>query len=192
MGPLSVELRLLSELRGPALRLTAGRALMARVMAADGSGRGMLNIAGAVLEAELPRQVKAGEQLRLVVRHVDEQRVVLELPQGQPNAPVPPPALALPGGGQLRVVPDEEAPAGPSDAVHRLALDYEAPALGTLELRFELDAGALRVSVAAPPGQALELTGERAGELRSVLARTGERAVSVTVRPRREPLDVYA
>ena len=52
---------------------------MARVMAADGNGRGVINIAGAVIEAQLPRHVRAGEQVRLVVRHLDEQRVVLEL-----------------------------------------------------------------------------------------------------------------
>lgn len=195
MQPLAVDLRLLSELRGPALRLLPGRGLMARVMEADGTGRGLLNIAGAVIEAQLPRHLRAGEQVRLVVRELDTQRVVLELPQEQaPPAPPAPPPVPLPGGGTVRwePEPEPEAGAGGNDSGHRLALRYEAPALGALDLRFELDAGALRVSIAAPAGAPVQLARDRAQELRSALSATGERPVTVTVTSRREPLDLYA
>src|SRR5579875_257057 len=109
MEPLAVDLRLFAELSGSALRLTPGRGLMARVVeAAD--GRGLLNIAGALVEAQLPRHIRAGEQLRLVVRHLDSSRVVLELPQAAPAAPA---AVPLPGGGTLTVAEDASGSPAP-------------------------------------------------------------------------------
>lgn len=196
MDPLSVELRLLTDLRGGGLRLSEGRGLMARVMAADDSGRGMLSIAGAVIEAQLPRGIKAGDELRLVVRQADEHHLVLELAQPAPSTPpAATAALALPGGGQLRIGPDEDAEAArppAQDGVHRLSLSYDTPTLGTLDLRFELGPSALRVTIAAPAGDALTLAGENADQLRAGLHQAAERPVTVTVIPRRQPLDLYA
>jgi hypothetical protein len=202
MQPLAVDLHLLTDIGTVGLRLNVGRGLMARVMAADGNGRGVINIAGAVIEAQLPRHVRAGEQVRLVVRHLDEQRVVLELVHanaGAPQAsgtPEPPAgAVNLPGGGELRVAQDA-AKEGSSDSsrsgAQTVALSYDAPALGALDLHFELDAGSLRVHVTVAPGHALALAQAGSEELRQALAQSGERPVSVTVSARRQPLDVYA
>jgi hypothetical protein len=195
MEPLAVDLHLLSELRGPALRLTPGRALMARVMQADGSGQGQLNIAGAVIEAALPRHLRAGQQLRLVVRKVDSRRVVLEMPHTPAATPQTPP-VQLPGGGALRVLPDPGdgggGQTGGGQSTSTLALSYDTPALGTLDLRFELDAGGLRVVVIAPAGQPLDLATARAQSLQAALEQTGDRPASVSVVPRREHLDLYA
>ncbi len=196
MEPLAVDLQLLSDVGAPALRLAAGRGLMARVMANDGAGRGVLNIAGAVLEAELPRHLRAGEQVRLVVRELDAHRVVLELPRGDAPPTAPPPAIALPGGGQLRVAADEEQDAGGGGnrdpAAHTLSLRYDAPHLGPLDLRFELAPSSVRVTVAAGAGRAFELANAQAPALRDALETVADRAVTVTVAPRREPLDLYA
>lgn len=197
MQPLAIDLRLLSELRTLELRLNPGRALMARVIApADADGRGRLNIAGAVVEAQLPRHVRAGEELRLTVRSVDDQRVVLELPHraavADTNAPA---AAALPGGGSVRVDPDaggEGSHGSGAPGTRTLALRYDAPALGPVDLRFELDSGSLRVTVGASAGGALELARAHAPELQRALARVADRGVQVTVAPRRDPLDVYA
>lgn len=195
MQPLAVELQLLSDVGGPPLRLAPGRGLMARVMANDGAGRGVLNIAGAVLEAELPRHVRAGEQIRLVVRELDAHRVVLELPrESAPTAP-PPAAVPLPGGGRLHLGEDEEEPAGggardPNSQT--LSLRYDAPHLGPLDLRFELDPQGLRIAVAARAGTPLELARAQASELRDAVSAQANRAVTVTVTARREPFDVYA
>jgi hypothetical protein len=73
-----------------------------------------------------------------------------------------------------------------------VALRYDAPALGALDLRFELDAGGLRVYVAAAPGPAFELAKAGSEALRQALSESAERPVSVTVSARRQPLDVYA
>ncbi len=200
MQALAVELRLMSDVGGPDLRLTPGRGLMARVMAVDGQGRGVLNIAGAVIEAELPRHVRAGEELRLTVRALDEHRVVLELPREGTAAPgpsTPPPTVALPGGGALRAAGEEAggdsgSSGGRAPGAHTLALRYDAPALGPLDLRFELHPDGLRVTIAAAPGAALERVDAGAPALREALAERSERPVAVTILPRREPLDVYA
>jgi hypothetical protein len=202
MQPLAVDLRLFTDIGSTGLRLNPGRGLMARVMAADGTGRGVINLAGAVLEAELPLHIRAGEQVRLIVRHLDEQRVVLELAHSDSGAAPaaastdpPPSAVALPGGGQLRTDPDagQDGSSGSSrPGAQTVALRYDTPALGALDLRFELDAGGLRVSVTAAPGPAYDLAAAGAGALRETLTQAGERPVTVTVSPRRQPLDVYA
>ena len=196
MQPLAVDLRLLTDVGETALRLNPGRGLMARVMTADGHGRGVINLAGAVLEAELPANVKAGEQIRLVVRHVEDQRVVLELAHQPADAAGAAAVAQLPGGGQLRVNPDasdDPSGGGGRDAgAKTVALRYDAPALGPLDLSFEFAHGALRVHVAASPGEALSLARDQADSLRQALAQANSGPVSVTVSARRQPLDVYA
>jgi hypothetical protein len=206
MQPLAVELRILRTLLTPDVRIATGRAIMARVVSADGGGRGSLSIAGFVVEAELPKHVRAGEDLRLVVRDVSAERVLLSLsdPANPPGTPVPtmtgmplaePPAppVALPGGGTVQVTERDHGSAdGSSPDSHSLTLRYDAPALGAVDLRFELDPSSLRVTVAVRPGDPLTAAQSDAGRLRAALGDTVGRAISVNVSARREPLDVYA
>jgi hypothetical protein len=220
MQPLAVDPRALRVMVGPDIKIVPGRGIMARVVAAEG-GRGSLSIAGFLLDAELPGNVHAGDDLRLVVRDVNTERVLLSISdqhegqsaqaqtdssqaaqgqpahggQAQPSADMPPPVLVpLPGGGSFQVTERDAgggARAGGGGSTS-LALRYDAPALGAVDLHFSLDAGALRLSVTVPHGQALELARADADQLRQSLAGELSRAVSVTVTPRREPLDVYA
>jgi hypothetical protein len=194
MEPLPVDIRLIRAVLGSELRIAPGRALLARVVTTDGLGRGALSIAGALIDAELPQHVKSGEELRLVVREVNDDRVVLGL-SDQMVAPAPAPPIQLPGGGTVRVQEDGEeggSTAGSSPGAQRLSLRYEAPALGPVDLRFELDAGSLRVVVALAPGDPLELGQDGADELRRALGASVDKPVTVTVSGRREPLDLYA
>jgi hypothetical protein len=56
-----------------------------------------------------------------------------------------------------------------------------------------MDAAALNLGVSLAPGQPLEVAQAGAESLRQALAAAlPGRAVSVTVSPRREPLDLYA
>ena len=193
MDPIAVDVRLIHALLGTELRLTPGRALMARVVATDASGRGALNIAGTVIDAKLPRHVQAGEELRLIVRQVSQEKVVLGLSEQAAAAPAPP-AVSLPGGGRLRVSEQEPERAGgqaASDA-HVLALRYDAPALGPVDLRFELDPGSLRLSVTLAAGDPVALAQAGADELQQALRDSVGRTVGVTVSARHEPIDVYA
>jgi hypothetical protein len=192
MDPIAVDIRLIRAVLGGEMKVVAGRAMMARVVAADGFGRGKLAIAGAVIDAELPKHVQAGQELRLTVRDVSAHQVVLGMTD-QP--PVAVPVAELPGGGVLRVTEEEDSEgshSGGSPDTRTLSLRYDAPTLGAFDLRFELEPGSLRVRVSVAPGEPLSLAQARADQLRDALTAGVGRPATVTVTPRREPLDLYA
>jgi len=196
---LALDLAIVRDVLLPGLSLTPGRAMMARVVDADDGDGGRLAIAGYLLEAELPREMAAGESVRLIVREVTADRVLLAhepaaaAPQPPPpaNAPIP-----LPGGALLRVLEDggEEGDSGDGAdrGGHTLGLRLDLPGLGPLELRLGVDPASVRAAIAADPGPALAQAQDRAGELREALARVCERPASVTVSARRQSLDLYA
>jgi hypothetical protein len=227
-APLAISPQALRVLVGPDIKIVPGRAVMARVVQAPPGQKGSLSIAGYLLDAELPEDVQAGQDLRLVVRDVNAERVLLaitdphEAEQAQQSRPaeqrsqaqesqqaqslhdpLPDPSLAaqggwgpvpLPGGGSVQVTERDAGGAGGGGGERQnVLLRYDAPALGAVDLRFQMDAGALRLSVSLAPGQPLELAQAGAESLRRALgASLPGRAVSVTVSPRREPLDLYA
>ena len=92
MEPLAVDLLLLRALLTPEIKIIPGRALMARVVTAEMTGKGALSIAGMIVDAELPKDVKAGQDIRLVVKEVTPQRVVLSMSDQPTVAPPPPPS----------------------------------------------------------------------------------------------------
>ena len=224
ISPLAVDLRALRVLVGPDIKIVPGRAVMARVVQAPPGQKGSLSIAGYLLEAELPENVHAGDDLRLVVSDVSAERVLLAITdphdpdQAAPGQPAQqaqsqpaqgqalhhlatdPSMLAaaqvpLPGGGHIQVAERDAggAGAGRSGDRHNVLLRYHAPALGAVDLRFQMDAGALHLSVTLPEGQPLELAQADADALcRSLTEAVADRVVSVTVSPRRDPLDLYA
>jgi hypothetical protein len=197
MEALAVDLLLLRSLLTPEIKIVPGRALMARVVTAEAQGgKGALSIAGMIVDAELPKEVKAGQDIRLVVKEVTQQRVVLSM-SDQPTIAPPPAAVELPGGGTIRLTTREESSeeggGGPGpDGSHTISVRYDAPALGAVDLRFDLDPSSLRVSVSLGAGKPFELGDEASDQLRDALAEEAGRAVTVVVTPRREPLDVYA
>lgn len=221
-GPLAISPQALRVLVGPDIKIVPGRAVMARVVQAPPGQKGSLSIAGYLLDAELPENVQAGQDLRLVIRDVNPERVLLAItdpheegraqsdqqaqpgtqaPQAQPVHAEPvdpsltaPPPVPLPGGGEVQVTERDAGGAG-GEAGDRqnVLLRYNAPALGSVDLRFQMDAGALSLSVTLPAGQPLELAQAGAESLRQALLQAVPgRAVAVSVAPRREPLDLYA
>jgi hypothetical protein len=197
MDPVAVDIRLIKAVLGTELKIAPGRVLMARVVSADGTGRGSLNIAGTTLEAELPEEVQAGQDLRLTVRHVTPDRV--ELSMSDPAAALAAAAqkAALPGGGAVHVSERDAGSSsgggsGPGDGRHSLSLRYDAPALGPIDLRFDLDPESLRLTATLAAGDPVEQARVTAGDLQATLADALGRPVAVEVKPRREPLDVYA
>ena len=189
-----MDIRLIKAVLGTELRITPGRAIMARVVNTDGRGRGVITIAGEPLEASLPEHIKPGQELRLVVREASPERVILGLADQLPNpqaAEVP-----LPGGGTIRVSDEDPGnPAGGAGArpgTHTLTLRYDAPALGGVDLRFELTPGSLTVDVGLAAGRPFTTAQDRADELKAALRAAVQRDVSVTVAPRYDPMDLYA
>lgn len=173
----------------PDVKLTPGRVIVARVVQTGPDGRGELSIAGARLSALLPAGVHEGEELRLLVKDVSAERVLLTiqadaaLESGLPlPAHQPRDEEIDPDGGEAQAF-------GP--VTHVLALRYDAPALGTVDLRFELYEGALRVNVAMAGQAALARARDGSEELHAALARASGLEVSVNVSARRPPLNVY-
>ena len=195
MDPIAVDIRLIRAVVGAELRIAPGRALMARVVSADVTGRGSLSIAGILIDAKLPKGVQAGQELRLTVRDVSPERVVLGL--SDQTAPPPPPLAAapLPGGGSVQVTERDTGGSSGGGAAadrHALALVYNAPALGPVDLRFELDRQSLRLSAMVAAGESVQRAEVASGALRDALSEALERPVNVEISARREPLDVYA
>ncbi len=190
MQPLTVDIALLRALETPELKLAPGRALMARVVTQE-AGRGQITIAGAKLDAQLPSSLRAGDELRLTVKEVTADRVVLAM-----NQPVQAPATAT----EPPPVRPEDADGSDSDGTsdhegretQTVSLRYPAPALGPVDLRFELDEDSLRITVALAPGEPFASAQAAAAQLRGSVTEATNRSVTVSVVPRREPLDLYA
>ncbi len=197
MDPIAVDVRLIKAVLGTELKIAPGRVLMARVASADGNGRGSLNIAGTTLEAELPKEVQAGQELRLTVRHVSPDRVELSMSDPSAASAQAAQAATLPGGGALRVAERDSGSGTGSGGSsgsdrHTLSLRYDAPALGAVDLHFELDPESLRLTATFAAGDPHERALDAAGDLQAALADALGRPVAVEVTSRREPLDVYA
>lgn len=201
MDALAVDAQLLRAVLTPELNLSVGRVLSVRVAELLPGGRGMLSLAGVLLEAQLPKELEAGQELRLVVREVTPERVVLGVAGSEAQAaPVPvaaPVSIELPGGGSVHVTRRDEqqesgASGNPGSGRHTLALTYAAPHLGAVDMHFTLDPGSLRLVLTLAAGPAFELADGAAARLQAALSDSLDRSVSIAVQPRREPLDVYA
>jgi hypothetical protein len=194
VDPINVDIRLIRAVLGAELRIAPGRAMMARVVSLNPAGRGSLSIAGALIDAKLPPGVEAGQELRLTVRHVRPEQVVLGLSDQNAPPPAAAPPAQLPGGGTVQVTERDarNQSAGQGADRHSLAIVYNAPALGPVDLRFELDPTSLRVTAVVAAGEPAEQARAHATELTSVLSEALGRPVKVDITARREPLDVYA
>ena len=179
MDPILVDVAELRALQLPGVNLAAGRVLMARVIETELGGKGMLSIAGARIAASLPPGVHAGDELRLVVREVSPERLVLGL------VPFEPP--------REDAVGEREGEGGARGTPSRsLALQYETATLGPIDLRFDLyPGGALGVSVRLVSEDAQRRARAGAGELENTLNAATGASVAVTIGAARPPLDVY-
>jgi hypothetical protein len=167
--------------------------MMARV-ASRGETHAVIVIAGMPVTAQIPPDVPAGATLKLKVQEVTPERVTLQI---DPQQPTPPPTV-VPGTAPMELRPHvavEEPPARrrgadgePADVV---ALAFNSPTLGRLDLRLELRADRLLAEVTTPAGHPHSLASTNAERLRANLEAVGLEA-TVKVRPRHTPLDLYA
>jgi hypothetical protein len=196
--PIAVQLIMLQQAM-PDVTLRLGQSLFARVAERHGE-RGILMIAGQPLVAQLPEHVRAGDVLKLAVRDISAEQVVMQLHEGREAAPaaqqgpqtVPVP---VPGGVPARIVVDDKASgggAGEGGEAHAVALTYESPALGPINFRIGMDAANVVADVRVTAGAPLEVASAAADALRSALAQSTERTAHVTVAPRPGSFDVSA
>lgn len=197
MDAISVNPQLVKMLLAPEVKLAVGRELMARVAMVGENGRGQISLAGVLLDAALPKELTPGQEIRLAVRELTPDRLVLQLqptPMMPPSPAVPVQAAPMPGGGHVRVQEQVQRSGGPNpeDAIHTVALRYDAPALGPVDLHFVLAPGGLRLQVTTAAGPAYAAADDAADHLTRALTDELQLPVSVAVAPRYEPLDVYA
>lgn len=192
MEPLAVDLSTLVRALDSELRLAPGRVLMARVIEPPNeNGRGTLSLAGMALEASLPENVEHGQPLRLTVREVNPERVVLTLGADQPAALMPS-VVPLPGGASVWVAEDDDhTSTGAGKKNSSVSLHFDAPTLGRIDLRLELGDGNLRAAVAVSSA-ALEQAGGNAKQLQTALVEAVKLPTEVSVTARHDPLDIYA
>lgn len=172
----------------PELVLRPGVSVMARV-ASLGESHGVIVLAGIPVTAQLPPGIVAGETIKLHVQEVTQDRVVLRLDQPPPAGlatPAPPPQARI----AVQEPPRRRAQGGEPGA--SVALSFESPSLGRIDLRIDLASQALHVGVAALPGRPFDAADAGAERLRATLESALGRRSSVRVTPRRQPLDVYA
>jgi hypothetical protein len=153
-------------LPGPALR--PGAVLAARVLE-----NGLLSLAGARVKATLPDDVRLGDALRLRVKELGPERIVLQI------VPDPPPAAtaaaAPPGGATARIVEDEEG-AGGGGGGRAVVLRYDSPTLGRLDIRLTTAGATVHATEGPPAAAARSAAGELATALGAPVAVVGRRS----------------
>jgi hypothetical protein len=153
-------------LTGPALR--PGAVLAARVLEHE-----LLSLAGARVAAKLPDDVRPGDVLRLRVKELAPERIVLQI------VPDPPPAattaVALPGGATARIVEDEEG-AGGRGGTRAVVLRYDSPTLGRLDIRLTTSGATVHATEGPPADAARAAAGDLAAALSAPVAVVGRRS----------------
>jgi Flagellar hook-length control protein FliK len=197
------------------LALALGKELVARILAApEGGGRGLISLAGIVLEARLPAGLEAGRALRLQVTRADAEEVVVKIVsdasghsdpaaagrmagelalRGDPDLLRAALAIAdgplwLPGGAAATVTvdPDGEGAGAARQPTSggEAAFTLHCPHLGAIEVRLHVGPGGVRAGVVTPPGQTSELAESGLPELVAALERATGRPATAALAPR--------
>jgi hypothetical protein len=197
MQPIAVQMITLQAMM-PDVTLRPGQSLVARV-AERHDRHGILVIGGNPLVAELPEGVHPGDVLKLTVKDLTADKVVMQIREGQETAQMNnqtaiPVGIPFPDGNPARVNVDDKSGGGGSGdpSVAAVALTYESPALGPVNLRIGMDAGTVVADIRIAAGAPLELAQGMADVLRDALAQATERVASVSVTPRPGSFDVSA
>src|SRR3954453_20854356 len=176
MQPIAVQLITLQQVM-PEVTLRMGQSLLARVAERHGDG-GILMIAGQPVVANLPENVRAGDVLKLAVRDITAEQVVMQMHGGKESAQaqqgsqttVP---LAFPGAAPSQIIVDDQAGGGDGAGegeVSTVALTYSSPALGDLNFLRGMDGWGVAVEVRVAAGAPLEIASAAAEALRERLA----------------------
>jgi hypothetical protein len=197
MQPVAVQLIQLQQLM-PDLVLRPGQNFVARVMERHDQ-KGILMLAGKPLVAELPDGVKPGDVLKLSVKDISAEKVVLQMreaqeavqPQQQNMIPL---SIPFPDGHPAYLNFDDAKEGGEDheSSFAAVALTYESPALGAINLRVGIDPGIVMVEVRIAAGAPLEIAKAASVVLQEGLAARTGRPASVSVVPRPGSFNVSA
>src|ERR1700742_520024 len=162
MQPVAVQLVQLQQIM-PDVTLRVGQTLVARV-AERHEGKGILMLAGKPLVAELPENVRPGDVLKLAVKDISADKIVMQMREGQDTQQlqqnnVIPLAIPFPDGRDAHINFDDAQSGGDEreQTFHAVALTYESPALGPINLRIGMDPNNVMVEVRIAAGAPLEL-----------------------------------
>jgi hypothetical protein len=177
----------------PDVALRVGTTVVARV-ASRGPEHGVLVLAGVPLTAKLPDEVQAGATLRLRVEDVSPERVTLRLDAPPQDAVVaqPPTPAERPGARVAVQDPPRRRRGADGEETTTVALAFTSPALGRLDLRIDLAESRVEATVDAAAGEPHERARDQAERLRAGLEQGTGLPATVRVRPRHDPIDVYA
>jgi hypothetical protein len=198
MQPIAVQLLTMQSLL-PETTIRPGQSLVARV-AERGDHKGILMVAGKPLVAELPENVRAGDVLKLAVTDVSAEKVVMQMQESQnvaqhpgTQAPIPL-AVPFPDGQNAYVEVDDDGSgvAREDGDVAAIALTYQSPALGPINLRIGMDAGSVIAEIRIAAGGPHQLAEITAGALREALQEKTDRIATVNVAARPGSFNVSA
>ncbi len=193
------------------LALGAGKDLVARVVSAPtAGGRGLISLAGVILEARLPPGLAGGEVLHLRVTRADAQELVVRIVRDGGDHPddaatariagqlalrgdgdllrvalgLADGTLWLPGGAAATVTvePDADDGDGPgASAGGEAAFTLHCPQLGAVEVRLRMAAGGVRAGVVTSPGRLTGLAQAALPDLVDALERATGRPAAAAV-----------
>lgn len=140
----------LLRLQVPDLVLRPGMQVVARVASRGEGGLASLVLAGALLKATVPEEVSMGQTLRLTVAETSSERIVLRMDGAEP------PLVGLAPGPDAQRRAEADG-GGASHARARegedaIALVYDVPALGRLDLRVQRGREGVVVSLGTSAG----------------------------------------
>lgn len=193
------------------LALAAGKDLVARVVSAPlAGGRGLISLAGVILEARVPAGLSAGQILQLRVTRADAQELVVRIvhdagehPDQQASSRLAG-ELALRGDGDLlrvalgladgplwlpggaaatiTIEPEDESESDAAGGGGEAAFTLHCPEVGAIEVRLRIGATGVRAGVVTPAGRVTDLAETALPELVAALERaTGRPAVAAVL-----------
>jgi hypothetical protein len=196
------------------LGLAAGKDLVARVVSVPpGGGRGLISLAGVILEARVPPGLAGGQVLRLRVMSADPQELIVRIvheggvdPDEAATARIAGQlalrgdgdllraalglsdgTLWLPGGAAATVTIEPDADDGDGPAAgsgSEAAFTLHCPRLGAIEVSLRMTAGGVRAGVVTAPGELTARAQAALPDLVSALERATGRSAAAAVRER--------
>ena len=175
----------------PDTRLMPGRVLTVRVATNTATGKGSISLAGVLVDATLPKDVKAGDKLRLFVREATDQRIVLSPANAAQQAAIAP--MHSEAQRELDRDPGDDSDEG-SDANEldaAIALRWQGRSIGPVDLRFSSTGELLSISVKVSAGATHEAASASAATLQQTITQSIGKPVIVNVLAHPELPNIY-